>query len=78
MEKRNFMSKKSLFRNYRQIGLFVKAARLHNAKKKAPKGAFFLLARNYQSLLPPPIPSSMSKLWKTLNALKYRERVAVM
>ena len=78
MDKRNFMGRRSVCRNYRQVAHFVNTVRLHDAKKKAPKRGLFPGGCKDQSLLPPPMPSSISKLWKTLNALKYRESVAVM
>ncbi len=77
-KRRNFIERKKRVRNYRQIALFVEVVQLDQAKKKARFRAFFRELSNYQSLLPPPIPSNINRLWKMLYMLKYKESVALM
>lgn len=72
------MERKKRVRNYRQIALFVEAVQVDEAKKKAPFRAFFRERSNDQSLLPPPIPSNINRLWKMLYMLRYKESVALM
>ncbi|MEO7940995.1 MAG: hypothetical protein ABIR55_20420, partial [Burkholderiaceae bacterium] len=52
---------------------FLKSNADQTGKKKAPRGAFAVLRGSAaQSLLPPPMPSSISKLWNTLYMLRYK------
>ena len=46
--------------------------------KKAPEGAFFEGMDGVQSRSPPMMPSRANKLWKMLNTLRYRAKVALM